>query len=692
MIQTSAFAMSKNENEQIPFQSYTYWENYSGSSKKAVFNKPIYETYTVIDSGSLNLKSRFEEITDIYTSNSRITYILDGKSSKVVFLNPDYTYKGEFSGITNNKETLLYKNASGIYATDDGEVFIADTDNERVIVCDETGICKKIFYLPKSKLIPSSFKYKPIKVAMDSRGYLYVLSDGSYYGALLYSPDGDFLGFYGANNVKSSISDVITKMWNKLILNDKKRSSLESKLPYQFTDLFIDNKDFVFTATGNTSTITNGDEQTGQIRKLSPGGKDVLNSDSVNYGDDDNGHYNQDILGVAVDGSGFIYALDSAYGHIFVYDQKNNLLGAFGCGTRAGKQKGSFTSAVAVSLNGTDVIVADSSHNNITVFKETDYGKKLKKAQALTNKGNYNKAKDIWKDIFSQDKNNQLAYKGLAKAYYESEDYKSAMKYAKIGCDRDTYAIAYKEIRNNWINKNFICIVLLIVFTVILLIFVFKKIKKKNKKILPVYISNSLSVWGHPSIAFDTLMKNKKTGAVLSVVFSLLFYVTTVMKDMLSGFCFTYFNSSDYNALFVLARTVGLVLVASLCYWAVSTLMLGRGKLIDIFIVISHSLQPIILSNIIYLILTNFALPSELGFLNILTYCLFGYSAFIAILGLMRISDYGFYKFLGVTLLTVGGIVCILFVGIVVFLLFQTFIEFLKTIASEIYKIIVFGS
>ena len=113
--------------------------------------------------------------------------------------------------------------------------------------------------------------------------------------------------------------------------------------------------------------------------------------------------------------------------------------------------------------------------------------------------------------------------------------------------------------------------------------------------------------------------------------------------------------------------------------------------MIDIFIVICHSLQPIIVSNVLYLILTNFALPSEIGFLNIISVAMTMYSAFLLIMGLMRISEYGFSKFVGVSILTICGMVCILFVGIVVFLLFQTFIEFIKTIASEINKIVMFG-
>ena len=116
--------------------------------------------------------------------------------------------------------------------------------------------------------IPDDFMYQPIKVTVDSAGYTYVLSDGSYYGAILYAPSGKFLGFYGANSVKNTVTQFIAKMWKKLTSTNAKRSASASRLPYQFTDLYADKDNFIYTATGKTSQTL----QTGQIRQLSPGG------------------------------------------------------------------------------------------------------------------------------------------------------------------------------------------------------------------------------------------------------------------------------------------------------------------------------------------------------------------------------------------------------------------------------------
>ena len=69
----------------------------------------------------------------------------------------------------------------------------------------------------------------------------------------------------------------------------------------------------------------------------------------------------QDLLSLEVDTDGFIYALDSVFGRVFVYDVESNLLTAFGGGLSQGDQLGTFQQAVAIAATQQDVLVADSA-------------------------------------------------------------------------------------------------------------------------------------------------------------------------------------------------------------------------------------------------------------------------------------------------------------------------------------------
>ena len=686
LVSLNVSAKVYDTNEAVPYDSYTYWNNYSGNGKTAVYSKPIYNLAFSIRYSDIGLENNFKKITDVCTDSSGRIYILDSVLSSVTVLNSEYKFIGSFTGVDKSGEELNFSGASGIFADNSGSVYIADTENTRVIETDINGKYLSEYLLPDSKLIPSDFNYKPIKIVKDSRGYMYVLSDGSYYGAILYSPEREFLGFYGADTVKNTASQVIKNLLNRLLMNNTKRAASASTLPYQFTDLYADKNDFIFTVTGST-----GASQKGQIRKLSPGGKNVLNSDGVNFADNYTQKYKQDLLGIAVDENGYIYALDSAYGHIFVYDQNKNLLGAFGCGTREGTQKGSFSMPSAIALNGDDIIVSDSVQNVITVFRATDYGKELKNAQSLTNDGRYLDAKPLWEDLIKQDKQNQLTYIGLAKANYDSENYKAALSYAKTGCDKETYALAFAELRNTFLINNFAVIIICLIAVVAALIVLIRLKKKNGIKLLNDKMRTALSIMKSPGLVTDDIRLKNKGSFVLALIILLLFYISTVMKVTDAGFCFTSFSRDSFNSLLVLLQTVGGVGLFTVCFWGVSTIMAGQGKLKDIFLVLAYSLQPMIIANVLYIVLSNIMLPSEVAFLDLFMTVMTGYTAFILIIALMRLCDYGFGKFVGVSVITVGGMVVVIFVGLVVLLLLQLLFGFGRTIFNEIYKMITIG-
>lgn len=678
-----------DRGEQSPYTSYTYWYN-TGNSSKAVFTRPMYQVSKTLDYIDIGNEKQFTKITDIFSDKKGFTYILDGGASSVFILNENYLLYKSFSDVSDNGESISFKNAQGIFVDSNGEIYISDTENGRVIVTDEDGNLLKKYVLPKSRLIPSSFNYRPIKASTDSKGYLYVLSDGSYYGAVLYSPNDEFLGFYGANTVKSTVTQAISKFFNKIFLTNEKRAQLETTLPYQFTDLFIDKNDFVYTATGNTAFDKN-EGQIGQIRRLNPGGTNVLvSSDSIDYSDG-SGTFRQDLLGLSADDDGYIYALDSAYGHIFIYDKNSVCLAVFGCGSREGIQDGSFTSAQAITLNGSDVLVADSELNTVTVFTITPYGELVKSAQTLTNSGNYIAAKELWQQVLSKDSQSQLAYRGIAKAYYDEGNYSKTLSYAKTGYDRETYALAFKEIRNEWISNNFMYLVITVIALIVLIIFILRYKRKKNIKILTKKARLALSVLSHPGTAFEEIKLKNNGSYLIAIILLAIYFVTYVMQYTNGGFCYVAFDASNFNSLFVLLRSAGLVVLFSICYWGVSTLMSGQGKIGEIFTVVCYCLQPMIIGNIVFILLTNVMLPEEIAFLDLFTKAMLLYSAFLLIRGLMRISDYEFGKFAGVTVLTVCGMVIVLFIGIVVILLLQLLFGFFSTVITETFKIVSFG-
>lgn len=680
-----SFTVSAADVDEIPYKSYTYWVDYNTNDKTAVFSKPMYEVEKVIDSAAIGTDDK-SKLSDVAVFDGK-TYILDSGSSKIYVLDSKYKLIKSLGKLEFNGESLVFTDAQGIYVDKSGLIYIADTENGRVIVLNYNGTVERLLLLPDSPLIPTGFQYRPIKVAVDSKGYTYIASDGSYYGAILYSPQMEFLGFFGANTVKTTVLGALQSLWKRLTSNDIKRATDELSLPYMFTDIVVDSENFIYTATGKS-----GDDeiQRGQIRRFNSGGKDILNASDINFADSQVGNYQyskqiQSLGCLDVDSDGFLYALDTTTGRIFWYDAGCNLLSVFGGSIGDGEQKGTFILPTAIAVNGTDVLITDGTGKSLTVFSETEYGTLVRNAQLITLKGDFAAAKEPWEQVVSQDINNQLGYRGLAKAYYDLGEYDKAMEYAKLGVDRETYAKAFELTRTRVLESNFYLIAAVVVLLVAAIV-VWSVLKRKKGIVLikNVKLKTALSSVVHPVESFRLIKEKGEGSVIISVVILVLFYVITVLNDTLGGFAFTVFDSESYNAIYVFLSTVGLVVLWTVSNWLVCTLAGGIGKMKEIFIVTCYSLRPILFAKTVRLILTHILVPSEGAFLDVFVVICTAYAALMLIIGIMRIHDYEFGRFLGTTIFTVIGMLIIVFLLFLVFLISQQLFAWLKTLYIEL--------
>ena len=668
-----------------PYESYTYW-GLGGSSKSISYMKPVYEIKTTISASSMGIPL-MSKISDVCSDKNGNVYILDSDAAQIHILNNEYEYQYTLSSFTYEGEEQSILGAAGIYERD-GLLYIGNTKQSCVLVMDTQGNVLAKLGKPESRLIPEGFNYAPQKVAVDSKGYMYVSCDGSYYGAIVFSPELEFLGFYGANTVPVTVLDFLTGLVEDLFANDVKKGASALALPYQIVDLAVGSEDFIYTATGRQTKLYT---MTGQVSVMNPGGKNILaNSTSYNFADTAVGVYNsrtliQNISGIDVDEDGFFYIVDSSYGRVYWYDEECNLMGVFGGSMGTGTQKGTTQYAKGVALNGLDVMVFDDTKNTVNIFGLTDYGKLLRTAQIETLMDNYAEALMLWEDVLAQDQNSQLAYRGLAKGYYTLGENDKAAEYAKLGSDRDTYANAFEKQRTafleKWFAPLFVAVVLLVVGLIVFSVFKkkkqFKFIRNEKVKVMTGSIAHTVESF--------RLVKEKQMGS-LPLAFGLLiaYYLISAVSDVAKGFAFNYFNAADYSSFYVMLRTVGLVVLWTVANWLVCVLLGGIGKLKEIFIVTCYSLIPLIFSEVLSLVLSYVMIPDEFAFVEIFqTACLL-YTAFMLIVGIMRVHDFEFGRFLGTTVLTLLSMVIIVFLIFLVILLAQQVFSWVMTLYIEI--------
>ena len=679
-----------------PYDSYTIWNGYGNMLTTS--QRPVYEYMTTVNSDSLNV-SAFKEPNDVSTDAKGNVYITDTANGRVVILNPDYTLKTVLQNLKYGEEELDFSGALGAYAHTDGKLYIADTQNARVIVCDATGKVYDLLTLPDADVIPSDFQFMPKRIAIDSKGYKYVVSEGSYYGAILYGPDGEFVSFYGSNTVVSTLGDIFDKVWEVFFASETLQAEKVKTLPFQFTDIAIDDEDFIYTATGATDVYK---ANTGQLKKLSPGGVNVLkdktstvvsSSDSLQFSDafksvraSSSENRVTSLASMTLDENGFMYTADTTYGRVYIYDQNCNPIAVFGGGTGAASQKGmsSAISSLAIGKDGS-VILCDRINGALQIYKRTDYGKLLLSAQAKTVVGAYAEAQPQWEEVLRLDRNCQLAYRGLAKAYLVAEDYHKALEYAKIGIDQDTYASAFEFVRAESISKNFTWIFLIAVVLVAgIAALLYVTSKREIKLVKNRQVSLMFNCILHPFQSFNRIRYEGEGSVLLATVVLIVFYIATFISRVYGGFMYQIFDKTTFNSFIVLLGTVGLVLLWVICNWGMATLFEGKGKVKHIYICTCYSLIPLTAYYFIYTALSNFVVPDESLVITVIYYVCFALTAIMFCVSVMTVHEFGFGKFVGITLISVVAMLVVVFMLFMVSILVQQFGSFFVTIYKEV--------
>ncbi|HHX37142.1 MAG TPA: hypothetical protein GX717_04085, partial [Clostridiaceae bacterium] len=429
--------------------------------------RPMYTVSRVIYGYDLGLDS-FSKPQNVFISETGDIYISDSGNGRLIILDAEMKLKEVMSEFTFEGQTLDVTGLAGVFIDSQNRLYIADPEHERVLICDGSGAVERILTLPESSLIPEDFRFIPTKVLADSGGTIYVISQGSFYGAIMYAPDFSFAGFFGSNRVRVRIQDIPEKIIEKLFSNNEKKGASLQALPYQFTGFCIDDRDFIYTSTG---MISGWYVTPGQVKKMSPGGVNILKArvgrnmvgaDYIDFGDigisvrENNMKRIQDFCDIDVDDNGLIYLLDKTYGRIFIYNNECVLLNAFGGGAENGKQKGTYAiaSSIAVSRSGETIAVTDMNKNSLTIYLQTPYGELFNEANRLSMNGDYAKALPLWKTVVSEDRNNQLALRSIAQIFLAEKEYENALEYARASLDQDTYSQAFIVVRNKYMSRN----------------------------------------------------------------------------------------------------------------------------------------------------------------------------------------------------------------------------------------------
>lgn len=515
--------------------SPSYFYNVDGNDASAplAFSVERVITLTNIKTGDIS-KTAFSP-SDLFFANGYL-YILDSAGNRVYVLDDQYKLVSEISrlsgdipdlpqvssdagtgeegatgGATGGTSKYEFSEPRGIFVTDDGMIYVSDTQHQRIVVCDINGVVSRVYQSIRVTVLGKNYTFKPTRLVIDNTGDMQVICEGINRGIMQITSDGEFRSFFGT-------PDVIISLWDRVWRNfatEEQLKQMVSYTPTEYSSVGIDARGFIYptisaldeTAIRQLSKLSTATTYA-PVKKLSADGTDMLRRKGLAAPMGDlvwapSLEAYPKIVDIAVDSdSGRYTILDQQTGRFFTYDNDGNIL--YLCGGR-GTSAGTFQLAVALEMNGDYIYVADATSKSITVFRATAYVHAINAAAEATANGLWKESIPLWQDVLSYNSNMYIANIGLGKAEMRlamnliddqrDEDglnaldhYERAIVYFDRANEKVNYSTAYMALRTNEMEKYF-GLILGAIFVLVVGLYVFVLVRKhiKKKKMKPVF-------------------------------------------------------------------------------------------------------------------------------------------------------------------------------------------------------------
>ena len=446
-----------------PYQGYSYSSDDEGTidvaAPQAYLPKSV---YTAADLG-VPLSSPEDLLFDAEGN----LYICDAGANAIFVFSPEMKLMKTIDSFTLEGTAQTFSQPYGIFLTDNGELYVADYGNKRVVALDKNGEAFLILENIQSDLLTSGFVFQPQKVLVDSTNRIFVLSKNVNEGMMQFTESGTFLGFYGSNAVTANFLDMI---W-KEIMTEEQTDKLVQFVPIEYTNFSLDHKGFIY-------AVTKAADVSDPIRRLNLFGGDVLVRKPIDGSEKVLGDVSYPwggvtgitgpsrFVDVTSDDLGNYYALDDKRGRVFSYDDEGNLLFVFGA-LNSG-QTGSFVSPSAITYRDHKIYALDRGSDELIVFETTEYAQLMEQAMELYLIQEYEQSLQIWEEIIKRNNNCDLAYYKAGYCLYRLKDYTRAMEYFKLVNAKEAYSNAMAKQAQRELNEHFEIYVAVIAGVVVL--------------------------------------------------------------------------------------------------------------------------------------------------------------------------------------------------------------------------------
>ena len=474
------------------YQTYTY-----SISGYPLLSPDAYTPDRVVTSDDMGLADPLDGgVSDVFTDDDGNIYLADSNKNRVICLDRYYKVKFEITNFVNSEGVpSSLSGPKGVFVTDKN-IWVCDTGNHRLVVFDKKGGFDRIIQAPESTLFENDAIYTPVALAIDQYERIFVVSSTTQEGIIMMTSEGEFTGFIGAQAVTVSTWDAL---WKKL-RTEEQQAQQALAVSTEFNNITVNDDGFVYVTTSSIKETSVQDAIQGKskdgaflpVKMLNSSGGEIMKRNGfwppageINYSS--KSLKEGDITGVstivdvAIGPEGTWSIIDQKRSKIYTYDDNGSLLYAFG---DIGSMMGNVTQngLAGITYQDSKIIVLDQQASKLVVYKRTEYGDILIDALAAENRQEFDQAIGYWTEILQRNSNFDAAYVGIGQAMYRNGEYEDSLEQFEAAYDTQNWSKSFKEIRKEWMSNFFILLILIIVAVIAAFIFFFKFINKVNKK------------------------------------------------------------------------------------------------------------------------------------------------------------------------------------------------------------------
>ncbi|MBN1954576.1 MAG: DUF1282 family protein [Anaerolineae bacterium] len=610
---------------------------------------------------------------DMFITPAGDIYIADTDNDRILRLDLDMQPAATYG------EDLL-QGPSGIFVDEEGTMYIADAGSNTVVILDRDGALITQFGRPDEALFGQKNEFRPRKIAVDTRQNLYVVSEGSTDGLVMMTREGRFIGYFGANPATMSLKMIL----QRLFLTPEQLAQFIKNEAASPSNVTVD-------AEAMVCTVTAGTAYERSIRRFTVSGRNVFPEivGSTSFRD------------LHVSPNGLVTAVD-ADGGIFEFDLKGMLLFIFGAKDRGEQRLGMLANPTAIERHQDRIYVLDKDKNAIVVFQETSFAQLVHDGVRLYVEGFYTEARPYFQQVLRYNGSFIMAYQAIADAYFKEGDYAQALRNYRYAEDREGYSQAFWELRNVILQRH-LATGLLVLLGLVAAQSILKRLDRRYGWFDPARrwlawlrgrkVVDDLTFLfrfiGKPADSFyyiKTKAKAQRRGRLGFALFIYLWVVAVrVLTPYLTAFVFNpYANPGQIRAENEVVYTLLLILLWNAANYLVSTISDGEGRMRHVFIGSAYALFPYALFALPLALVSNLLSTNEVFLYTFSLNLIWAWVGLMLFLMVKEIHNYSFGETIRNVLLTLFTMAVMMLTGYILYVLFVQLIDFVTALLNEV--------